>query len=83
MLALEGKIDDGILKEIEKDEDYKKFNVELFARYNDTITIAEPYKLPLGLINMYRYVKRSISKADSKKYDLLFTSSVPGISHIW
>ena len=82
VLALKGKADEGIKKELDKDINYKKFNIEYCSEYNNTITIAEPYKLPLGLINMFRYVRRSIRKAKEKKYDVLFTSSVPGITHI-
>lgn len=82
VFALKGKVDKGIKEELDKDINFKKFNIEYFAEYNNTITIAQPYKLPLGLINMFRYVRKSIKKSKDKNYDEVYTSSVPGISHI-
>ena len=82
VLAFKGKADEGIVKELKNDPNYQKFKIEYLCDYDDAIAIKQPYKLPLSLINMARYVRMGIKKASSSKYDYLFTSSIPGISHI-
>ena len=82
VLALKRKEDFGIKKELEKDKDFSKFNIEYTTEYENTICINHPLRLPLGLINMYRYVKKSLKKYNQEKYNYIYTSSVPGISHI-
>ena len=37
VLALKGKADEGIKKELDKDINYKKFNIEYCSEYNNTI----------------------------------------------
>lgn len=82
VLALKRKEDIGIKKELEKDKDFNKFNIEYTTEYENTICINHPIRLPLGLINMYRYIRKSLKKYNQEKYKYIFTSSVPGISHI-
>ena len=36
VLALKGKTDEGIKKELDKDINYKKFNIEYFSEYNNS-----------------------------------------------
>lgn len=82
VLAFKGKEDEGIKKELEKDINYKKFNIEYLCDYDDAICINHPLRLPLGLINMKRYVDRALKKFEEGNYDVIYTSSIPGISHI-
>lgn len=82
VLAFKGKEDKGISEELKNDINYKKFNIEYLCDYDDAICIAHPFRLPLGLINMHRYVNRALKKFEEGKYDVIYTSSVPGISHI-
>ena len=82
VLTLRRKEDNGIKKELEADKDFRKFNIEYCCEYENTICINHPLRLPLGLINMYRYVKRSVKKYKEDDYKYIYTSSVPGISHI-
>lgn len=82
VLALKRKEDIGIKKELEKDKDFNKFNIEYTTEYENTICINHPVRLPLGLINMYRYIRKSLKKYNQEKYKYIYTSSVPGISHI-
>ncbi len=82
VLALKRKEDSGIKKELEKDRDFNKFNIEYTTEYENTICINHPLRLPLSLINMYRYVKSAVKKYKEENYKYIFTSSVPGISHI-
>lgn len=82
VIAFKGKEDLGIKQELEKDPNYKKFDVEYLCNYDDAIAIKKPYKLPISIINMVRYVRMGLHKFENNKYDCIFTSSIPGISHI-
>ena len=82
VLAFKGKEDQGILKELLNDEEYHKFHVEYLCDYDNAIAIAHPLRLPLSLINMYRYIKWTYKKFKEGNYDAIYTSSVPGISHL-
>lgn len=81
VLALKGKEDAGLKEELLKDNDFVKFDIETCLDYGNTICISHPLRLPVGLINMYRYINKAYKKFTSKKYDYIYTSSVPGISH--
>lgn len=81
VLALKGKEDAGLKEELLKDGDFLKINIETCLDYDNTICISHPFRLPVGLINMYRYINKAYKKFKSKKYDYIYTSSVPGISH--
>lgn len=82
VLTLGNKPDESIKRELENDESFKKFDIEEFSSYENTICIAHPLRLPLGLINMQRYIRKALKKSKEKHYDYLYTSSIPGISHI-
>lgn len=82
VLAFKGKEDEGIKKELDKDPNFKKFNIEYLCDYDNAICINHPLRLPLGLINMKRYVDKALKKFEEGKYDVIYTSSIPGISHI-
>lgn len=82
VLAFKGKEDEGIKKELDRDPNFKKFNIEYLCNYDDAICINHPFRLPLGLINMKKYVNRALKKFEEGNYDVIYTSSIPGISHI-
>lgn len=82
VLAMNGPIDSGIEKELLNDPDYQRMNIEYYKNYDDVITIKKPYKLLTGIINMLLFIKKSIKKFEAGQYDYLYTSSIPGITHI-
>ena len=81
VLLLTGKTDTSLEEELKKDPDYKKFHFYPVADYDSTISIAKPWRLPLSLINLNKYKKAALRLAQKNRYDYLYTSSVPGISH--
>ncbi len=81
VFALRGKDDAGLKEELSKDADFFKFDIETCLSYDNTICINHPLRLPLALINMVRYMNKAYKKFNKKKYDYIYTSSVPGISH--
>lgn len=82
VFAFKAKADQGLVKELEKDENYKKFNITYTSNLETAVPRNHPFRLPLGLILMNKYVHDSVKQFEKKKYKYLFTSIVPGISHI-
>ena len=82
VFAFNAKADQGLVEELNKDENYKKFNVTYTSNLETAVPRNHPFRLPLGLILMNKYIHDSLKQFEKKKYKYLFTSIVPGISHI-
>ncbi|WP_370778082.1 hypothetical protein [Holdemania massiliensis] len=82
VLALKGKIDKGIADELEKDINIRKFNINYLCDYDDCIAIQHPLRLLKSLYYMNKYIKESVKMFEENDYDELYTSSVPGITHL-
>lgn len=77
-----GKVDESLKQEIENDINYKKFNIKTTSDYDWAISRNYPLRLPMSLLLMNKYVSDSIKEFEKGNYKYLFTSIVPGISHI-
>ena len=82
VFAFKGKEDPGLVKELEKDENFKKFNITYTSDLDWAIPRYYPIRLPVGLYLMWKYVNDAVKEFEKKDYRYLFTSIVPGISHI-
>lgn len=82
VFAFKGKADVGLSKELENDDCYRKFNITYTSDIETAIPRNHPLRLPIGLILMNKYVVDALKQFKKKKYKYLFTSIVPGISHI-
>ena len=82
VFAFKAKADQGLLKELEKDENFKKFNITYTSDLETAVPRNHPLRLPLGLILMNKYIHDSLKQFEKGNYKYLFTSIVPGISHI-
>lgn len=82
VFAFKAKEDPGLMKELEKDECFKKFHIRYTSDYDNAIARNHPIRLPLSLILMNKYVRDSLKEFEKGEYKHLFTSIVPGISHI-
>lgn len=82
VFAFKAKEDQGLLSELEKDECFKKFNIIYTSDLEFAIPRNHPLRLPIGLVLMNKYVHDSLKEFEKKNYKYLFTSIVPGISHI-
>lgn len=82
VFAFKGKADQGLLKELEKDKDFKKFNITYTSNLDNAVPRYHPIRLPLGIVLSIKYVFDSLKEFNKKEYKYLFTSIVPGISHI-
>ena len=82
VFCFKGKEDRSLLEELEKDENFKKFHIKYTSDLDWAIPRNHPFRLPVGLLLMNRYVSDSLKEFEKGEYDYLFTSIVPGISHI-
>lgn len=82
VFAFKGKEDETIKEELQKDSNWNKFNIKYMCDYDDAIAIKHPLRMFKSLYLMNKYVRDSIKEFEKKKYDILYTSSIPGISHI-
>ena len=82
VFCFKGKEDPSLLKELEKDENFKKFHIKYTSDLDWAIPRNYPLRLPFGLVLMNKYVSDALKEFEKGNYEYLFTSIVPGISHI-
>ncbi len=82
VFCFKGKEDRSLLKELEKDENFKKFHIKYTSDLDWAIPRNYPLRLPAGLLLMNKYVSDALKEFEKGEYEYLFTSIVPGISHI-
>ena len=82
VFAFRGKEDAGLLKELEKDENFKKFHISYTSDVDHAIARNHPWRLPESLMLMYKYIQDSVREFEKGNYKYLFTSIVPGVSHL-
>ncbi len=82
VFCFKGKEDPSLLKELESDENFKKFHISYTSDLDWAIPRNYPLRLPFGLILMNKYIFDSLKEFEKGEYTHLFTSIVPGISHI-
>ena len=82
VFAFKGKTDEGIAEELKNDNNYKKFNVTHTSDLDWAVPRYYPFRLPISLLLMNRYVDDALKEFEKKDYKYLYTSIVPGISHI-
>ena len=82
VFALKGKEDPSITKELESDANYKKFNIKYTSDYDWAVSRNYPLRLPISILLMAKYAFDSTKEFKKKEYKYLYTSIVPGISHI-
>ena len=67
VIALEGKVDQGINDTVCKEENFKKFNVEYICQYDDAVATFERKNVISGVYNFIRYCLKARKKAQQKK----------------
>lgn len=82
VFAFRGKEDAGLLKELEKDENFKKFHISYTSDVDHAIARNHPWRLPESLMLMHKYIQDSVREFEKGNYKYLFTSIVPGVSHL-
>lgn len=82
VIALKGKEDEGLTQSLKEDENFKKFNIEYFGYYDDTVATYERKNVVSCFFNFIKYCFYAKNKAKEKKYDVVYTSSIPSFTHL-
>jgi len=82
VLALKGDDDLSIQRQLDKDPNYTKFNVEYVTDYDKAIANMKNKNVIGGLFNMAKYVKACITKYNEHKHEVVYSSSIPAFTHI-
>ena len=73
VIALKGKEDEGLTQSLKEDENFKKFNIEYFGYYDDTVATYERKNVVSCFFNFIKYCFYAKNKAKEKKYDVVYT----------
>ena len=82
VFCFKGKEDPSLLKELEKDEQFKKFHLNYTTDLNWAVPRNYPFRLPISLVYIKKYIDDALKEFEKKEYKYLFTSIVPGVSHL-
>ena len=82
VVALSNTVDKSIQKELEKDVNYKKFNVKYVAKYDDTIATLQRKNVISGVFNIFKYIKECLKQSKKEDYSVIYSSSVPSFTHV-
>ena len=82
VFCFKGKEDPSLIKELKNDPKYRKFNIKYTTDLDWAIPRNYPLRLPASLLLMNKYVSDALKEFEKKNYRYLYSSIVPGISHI-
>ena len=82
VVALKGKEDQSLTKELEKDLNWKKFNIEYICNYEQAVATAEKKNILEGIYNILRYCFFCVKKLKQYSYDFVYSSSIPAFTHL-
>jgi len=82
VFCFKGKTDESLLRMLQKDEQFSKFHMIYTSDLDWSIPRNHPLRLPVSLFLMNKYVRDALNVFEQKSYQYLFSSIVPGISHI-
>ena len=82
VFCFKGKEDPSLIMELENDPKYRKLNIKYTTDLDWAIPRNYPLRLPVSLFLMNKYVSDALKEFEKKNYRYLYSSIVPGISHI-
>lgn len=82
VLALKDKFDKSLIKQLENDDNFAKFNLEYCGNYSDIVMNMQNKNIFKGIFNMFLYLKTCFKKAKENQYAILYTSSIPCFTHL-
>ncbi len=82
VFCFKGKEDPSLIKELEKDKQFKKFHLKYTTDLDWAVPRNYPLRLPVSLVYMQKYINDALKEFEKKEYKYLFTSIVPGVSHL-
>ena len=82
VFCFRGKADESIEAELKNDPAFQKFHITYSSDLDWAIARNHPLRLPVSLVLMQKYIRDSVKEFEKKDYKYLYTSIVPGISHL-
>ncbi len=82
VFCFRGKADASIETELKNDPAFQKFHIAYSSDLDWAIARNHPLRLPVSLVLMQKYIRDSVKEFEKKDYKYLYTSIVPGISHL-
>ena len=82
VFCFKGKQDDSIYEELKNDSQFSKFNIIYTTDLDWAVPRNYPLRLPISLFLMNKYVYDSLKIFEKGDYKYIYTSIVPGISHL-
>ena len=82
VFCFRGKTDASIEAELKNDPAFQKFHIAYSSDLDWAIARNHPLRLPVSLVLMQKYIRDSVKEFEKKDYKYLYTSIVPGISHL-
>ena len=82
VIALKGQEDEGIKQSLKEDKNFKKFNIEYFGNYDETVATYEKKNVVSSFFNLIKYCRYAKKKAKNNNYDVVYTSSIPSFTHL-
>jgi len=82
VLTYSAEADESLIKQLEKDEKYKKFNINTINFDWKDLFIKKGNKNVVKIFsNFFRYRKEALKMIRKKDYDIIYSSSVPSYTH--
>ena len=82
VFCFQGRADRSIEEELKNDPAFDKFHIKYTSDLDWAIARNHPLRLPVSLLLMQKYIRDSVKEFEKKPYRYLYTSIVPGISHL-
>ena len=82
VFAFKGESDPGLVDELKHDENFSKFSIKHTTNVNWAIPRNNPFRLPISIFLMLKYIYDALIEFEKSTYHYLFSSIVPGVSHI-
>lgn len=82
VIAIGGKEDVTLEQELKADPNYSKFNVIKLLDYKKMDIVHNPLNLLYFLYAFFKYRKTAINQFKKSTYDIVYSSSHPGMSHL-
>lgn len=82
VFSMKAKEDESLKKELSKDPNFSKFNIKYSIESEWAVPRNHPLRLPLSFFFQFKYIKDSLKEFEKDTYKYLFTSIVPGVSHL-
>ena len=82
VFCFKGKEDQSIVEELSNDKEFSKFNIMYTSDLDWAVPRNYPLRLPISIFLMNKYVLDALKVFEKGNYKYIYTSIVPGISHI-